>query len=144
MMPIEKFLPHDPPMVLLDELVSYEENTIHARVTLKRTSPFCDDKGKIPSYVGLEYMAQAIASWNGYRAHLKNEKPKIGFLLGSRKLTLNVSSFKAGETLDIFGECQYNDGEMASFSCWIDHQNERIVEATLNVFQPHDLTKFNP
>ena len=88
-------------------------------------------------------MAQAIAAWNGYRAHLQNEKPKIGFLLGSRKLILNTSHFTIGDTLDVFGDCQYNDGEMASFSCWIECQKERIVEATLNVFQPKDLAKLN-
>ncbi len=140
---IAKFLPHDPPMVLLDELIDYQESTIQARVTLRKTSPFCNETGEIPSYIGLEYMAQAIAAWNGYRAHLENKKPQIGFLLGSRRLTLNVPCFKVGETLDIFGDCQYNDGEMASFFCWIEWDKKRVVEATLNVFQPSDVTKLN-
>jgi predicted hotdog family 3-hydroxylacyl-ACP dehydratase len=139
---IGKFLPHDAPMILLDELIECLEESVHTKVTPNDESPFCE-QGSIPSYVALEYMAQGVAAWNGYHAHQRQEHPKIGFLLGSRRLTLHVSSFLVGETLNVYGKCQYNDGEMASFECWIEKNNERVAEATLNVYQPKDITQFN-
>jgi predicted hotdog family 3-hydroxylacyl-ACP dehydratase len=138
---IAKFLPHDGPMVLLDSLLECLDESVHATVTIKEEAPFCE-QGNVPSYVALEYMAQAIAAWNGYHAHQHQEKPKIGFLLGSRSLTLLVPAFAVGETLDIYGQCQYNDGEMASFACWIEKNKKRIAEATLNVYQPKHMTFF--
>ena len=139
---IGKYLPHGEPMILLDELIECLEENVHATVTLTDESPFCEH-GRIPSYVALEYMAQSIAAWNGYRAYEHQEEPKIGFLLGSRRLTLNVPSFLVGETLDIYGKCHYNDGEMAAFECRIERNRECIAEATLNVYQPKDITQFN-
>ncbi|HBN22588.1 MAG TPA: 3-hydroxydecanoyl-ACP dehydratase [Holosporales bacterium] len=139
---IGKFLPHDEPMVLLDDLLECLEESVHATVTPHKESPFCE-QGAIPSYVALEYMAQSVAAWNGYHAHQRQEQPKVGFLLGSRRLTLHVPSFLVGETLNVYGKCQYNDGEMASFECWIEKNKERLAEATLNVYQPKDITQFN-
>lgn len=139
---IGKFLPHNEPMILLDHLVECLDESVHATVTLKADSPFCE-QGSIPSYIALEYMAQGVAAWNGYHAHRRQESPKIGFLLGSRRLTLHVPSFLVGDILDIYGTCQYNDGEMAAFECWVEKDKVRVAEATLNVYQPKDITKFN-
>ena len=134
-------LPHDPPMVLLDQMVSYTSNSIHTQVAINDDSPFCEN-GRVPSYVSIEYMAQTVGVWNGSMARINNTPPKLGFLLGARKLDLKVPDFKVGQVLDVFGTVQYLDGEMASFNCWIEINNERVVEACLNVFQPKDLSMF--
>lgn len=135
--PIEEFLPHSPPMVLLDELISFTESTVHSRVTLKANSPFCEN-GHVPAYIAIEYMAQCVGAWNGARSQLQYEEPKIGFLLGTRKLTLNRPYFEVGETLDIYGESQFTDGEMAYFQCKITIDGEEVAAAGINVFQPKD------
>lgn len=135
--PIHELLPHDAPMVLLDHLISYSEDAVQTSVTLKETSPFCEN-GVIPAYIALEYMAQCIGAWSGMRARLENSPPQIGFLLGTRKLVLNREYFKVGETLDVFGHSQFTDGEMAYFQCKIEINGEEVAAAGINVFQPKD------
>ena len=128
-------LPHEPPMILLDRVVAYDEDFIHATVTIRKGAPFFAD-GEIPSYIALECMAQAVGAWNGLQARQHHKKPKLGFLIGSRRLTLDIPSFKEGLALDVYGQAVYKDKEMASFDCWIEVQGQRVVSAALNVFQP--------
>ena len=128
-------LPHEPPMILLDRVVAHDEDFIHATVTIRKGAPFFAD-GEIPSYIALEYMAQAVGAWNGLQARQHHKKPKLGFLIGSRRLTLDIPSFKEGLALDVYGQAVYKDKEMASFDCWIEVQGQRVVSAALNVFQP--------
>lgn len=92
MIEIEKIVPHDAPMILIDELVDYQESGVHVRLKISPTSPFATKEG-VPSYVGMEYMAQAIAAWDGYRTYLENMPPRVGFLLSSRNLNLHTSMF---------------------------------------------------
>lgn len=133
--PLTEILPHEFPMILIDRVISFQEESIHCQVEITAHSPFCEN-GAVPSYISIEYMAQAIAAWNGLMSRSKGEKPKVGFLLGSRRLELNVPSFMLGEVLDVYGKVQYLDGEMASFDCCVKHKGVRVVQASLNVFQP--------
>ncbi|HUX79457.1 MAG TPA: hotdog family protein [Alphaproteobacteria bacterium] len=135
---IAELLPHAQPMILVDRVIAHREDFIHVAVTIRREAVFFEN-GEVPSYVCLEYMAQAIGAWNGLLARQHNEEPQIGFLLGSRQLTLYISSFKEGLELDIYGQAKYNDGEMAFFECWIECQGERLAQAGLNVFQPKNV-----
>lgn len=133
--PIKDLLPHDPPMVLLDGVEACQEDFIHTSLVIRQEIPFCEN-GAVPAYVGLEYMAQAVAAWSGWIARQQGLAPKIGFLLGARRLTLNVTHFKIAEKLDIYAKNIYQDGEMAAFDCWIEINSVRVAQAGLNVFQP--------
>ena len=53
-------------------------------------------------------------------ARQQGSTPKIGFLLGTRRLDLPLPCFKIGEVLNIYGKMQYMGDEMGSFDCWID------------------------
>lgn len=135
-------LPHDPPMVLLDRVVSCGEDFIQCQVLIQKSSPFFN-QGSVPSYISLEYMAQAVGAWNGLISRRNGEPPKIGFLLGVRKLDLDVESFTEGQLLNVFGKAQYVDGEMASFDCWVEIDSTRVVHGALNVFQPQNMEEFD-
>ena len=133
----ETLMPHSAPMVLIDRLVDAREDFVHTQVDIRQGIPFFDN-ASVPSYVGLEYMAQNIAVWSGLQSQKQGGSPKIGFLVGSRTLTFNTPVFSEGTTLDIFGQMIFHSEEMASFDCWIDHDGKRLSEARLNVFQPDD------
>lgn len=130
-------VPHDPPMVLIDQAITCQDSFIHCQVSIRETSPFCCE-GSVPSYIAMEYMAQTIAVWSGIRAKQENKNPSIGFLLGARRLELYVPGFKVGDVLDVYGKVQYMDGEMGSFDSWIDIKGKRVVNARMNVYQPKD------
>src|SRR2546426_3960121 len=81
---IRSLVPHSGPMVLLDRVVSVDEESLCAEVLIRADSMFCA-AGGVGAWVGLEYMAQAIAAYAGYGARLRGAPVKIGFLLGSRR-----------------------------------------------------------
>ena len=81
---IRSLVPHAGSMVLLDRVISVEENSLCAEVGIRSDSLFCNADG-VGAWVGIEYMAQAIGAYAGYRARLRGEPVKIGFLLGTRR-----------------------------------------------------------
>ena len=138
---IADILPHKPPMILVDAVATFRKDFIHTTLTIKKGIPFYID-GKVPSYVSIEYMAQSIGAWRGLLALEEKKPPQIGFLLGTRKLHLGVPFFEEGDTLDIYGDASYSDGEIASFKCWVERDNDLVASASLNVFQPNDAAAF--
>lgn len=134
---IEEIIPQDPPFVLIDEVLKFDEESIHACLTISEKDPFYLN-GSVPAYVSLEYMAQTIAAWNGLRALQRGGAPKIGFLLGTRKLQMKVSQFTKDQHLDVRGGMVYSDGEIASFDCVVSCNEEKLVAATLTVYEPKE------
>lgn len=128
-------LPHRPPMVLLDEIVSCDAASAVAKTTIRRTSPFIAGGG-VPVYVGLEYMAQVCGAYAGAIARAKGEAVKIGFLLGTRQYRAHVPRFRVGEQLTISASVLYLDSEMAAFDCRIEIDGRLAAEAQLTVYQP--------
>lgn len=128
-------IPHKPPMALIDKVVEFTPETITAVVTITDQSLFFQNGG-VPSYVGIEYMAQAVAAWNGLIARQNNLPGGIGYLLGTRKMKLIIENFKEGSHLEIKGRCKFTDGEIASFECSIHLDGTEVASAALTVFQP--------
>ncbi|OUR80063.1 hypothetical protein A9Q83_02195 [Alphaproteobacteria bacterium 46_93_T64] len=135
---IADIVPHDPPMVLLDRLVSSNETSLVAEVNITGTTPFFEPNYGVPAYVGVEYIAQAISAHNGLKDTQKGQEVKPGFLLGSRKIELNCPYFKEGQTLIVSVKVSFNDGEMAVFDGEILLEKEVIVSARINAFQPEN------
>ena len=69
---VAELLPHDPPMVLIDKVLSYDENSLVAEVAIRPDSAFCGANG-VPGWVGIEYMAQAIAAHAGASGRLHSQ-----------------------------------------------------------------------
>ena len=101
--PVRELVPQEPPMVFLDRVLAYEENSLTTETTVDRENPFCEDDG-MPAWVGIEYMAQSVAAYAGVQARLRGEPPMVGFLLGTRAYKCSVSRFPLGETLTILVE----------------------------------------
>jgi len=102
---------------------------------------FADADG-IPAWIGLEYMAQAISAHAGMLEHLNGGKPKIGFLLGSRKYLCNTDYFAFGQTLlvKVYLEMMAANG-LNVFNCELQGRGVE-ASAIVNVFQPDDAEKF--
>ena len=59
-------------MVLLERVTAVAQDTLAAEVIVRADGMF-DNLGTVPSFVGVEYMAQAIAAWAGYHAKQRGE-----------------------------------------------------------------------
>jgi predicted hotdog family 3-hydroxylacyl-ACP dehydratase len=134
--PIRELLPHDPPMVLLDRAVSYTETELVAEVDICSESVLCGTDG-VPGWVGIEYMAQAVAAHAGYQGRLAGEPPRIGYLLGTRSYQSSLAVFPVGATLTVSIEALFVEMGLGAFSCRIELDGV-IATATINVYQPAD------
>src|ERR1051325_9811650 len=133
---IRGLLPHAGPMVLLDRVVSADAESLCAEVEIRSGGLFCTREG-VGGWVGLEYMAQAIAAYAGYDAHLRGESVKIGFLLGARHYGCRRPFFTPGSVLKVHVQrVLVSDNALASLESRIDDADgEAIVanEDTLDV-----------
>jgi 3-oxoacyl-[acyl-carrier-protein] synthase I len=132
---IVELVPHRPPMLLLDRVLSYDGECVICETVLEPGSPFVDD-GEVPALVGIEYMAQAIAAGAGLSARDKGETAaRMGFLLGCRKLTIAVDSFQVGDRLTVEARRTWGENELGSFSCKVQRGDQVVVEGALTVYQ---------
>jgi predicted hotdog family 3-hydroxylacyl-ACP dehydratase len=128
-------------MSLLDTILDYGEEWLHAEVHITPDSMFAGADG-VPAWIGLEYMAQAISAHAGMLECLNGGKPKIGFLLGSRKYLCNTGYFAFGQTLlvKVYLEMMAANG-LNVFNCELQGRGVE-ASAIVNVFQPDDAEKF--
>ena len=134
--PIEQLLPHAPPMVLLDRVIEAAEEHLTATVAIRVDSEFCRE-GHVGAWVGIEYMAQAVAAWSGWRARERGDAVKIGFLLGTRRYEAHVGHFSIGDALCIRVEREFQaDNGLARFRAQIHRGDELCAEASISVYEP--------
>lgn len=123
-------------------LTGYEEpvseEAVVAFVDVGKAAPFYEQAlGGVPACVALEYMAQTMALLVGLRDRRRGQKPRIGFVLGSRKMETKIPCFCDGERYRILATCTYEDESFGSFDCTItDGRGETVATATMTAFQP--------
>lgn len=137
---IAAVLPHVGRMILLDELLDYGPDFTRAAVTIRRDSVLCDAVAGVPSWVGLEYMAQTVATYAGIEDVKRGERPAIGLLLGSRSYRASVPVFAIGAHLVINANLEFRDeSALAVFSCEIQERGVRRAAGDVKVYRPADV-----
>ena len=131
---VADILPHDGAMVLLDNVLEYDQQSLVAAVTVRDDGMFGDGK-TIPAWIGIEYMAQTVAAHGGMMCHLAGKPINLGFLLGTRRYTCNISEFTVGMHLTVKVERLIEDQGLGVFTCQILGDGIDI-SAKLNVYQP--------
>ncbi|MEO6709338.1 MAG: 3-hydroxylacyl-ACP dehydratase [Planctomycetota bacterium] len=133
-------LPQKPPMVLLDSIVSHAADETVCSVRIDPTSPFAGADGSIPCWIALEYMAQCAAAHSGLLTREQGKPIRMGFLLGSKKITFHVQHFEAGSELRVTARSAWSDGELASFACTVHASDGKLLaECDLTAYSPHDM-----
>jgi len=137
-------VPHRPPMLLLDRVLSYDGDCVVCETVLGPDSPFAE-QGEVPAVVGIEYMAQTIAAGAGLSARDKGDQGgRMGFLLGCRSLSITVDSFQVGDRLTIEARRTWGENQIGSFACKVQRGDEVLVEGALTVYQgplPEDMVR---
>lgn len=141
---IRTLLPHSGRMVLLDRVLGADAENLCAEVRIHAGSMLADGQG-VGAWVGIEYMAQAIAAHAGWLARERGDAVKVGFLLGSRKYAAGVPRFAIGSVLQVHVHrvLQAENG-LGAFECHIDIVDgpARAASATVTVFQPDNVNQF--
>lgn len=137
-------------MVLLDEVLSYDDNNLYAVCTIR---PDCillpDGANALPGWLGLEIMAQGVGAWAGAHALDAGRPVQLGFLLGTRKLTFGLPEIPVGIVLDVQINLSWQDNatNMGVFDCALACRTPPpgrddltpgtlLLSGALNVFSP--------
>ena len=141
-LPAEQLVPHRGAMLLLERIIDADADGAAAQAIIRAGDLFYRPEGT-GAWVGIEYMAQTIAAWAGWRARQQNEAPKVGFLLGTRRYLCHRSFFKEGETLhiDVQREIEAGNG-LGRFDCSIRIGELEVARGQLTVFEPLDAQAF--
>lgn len=131
-----EFIPHEQPMVFVDQLIEFGDNFICAELQIQPELMFYEEPG-LPTWTSIELMAQTVSLFAGSKSGLSGRKPKIGFLLGTRKLNLPIAYFAPGKTVKIRAEQQYLHEGLGQFSCQIEYE-EHTISAMLSVYEPEN------
>ncbi|WP_152207142.1 hypothetical protein [Marinobacter changyiensis] len=139
---VDELVRHRGDISLLDRILGYGDNWLEARAVVTRNNLFLEH-GEVPAWLGIEYMAQAVAAWAGTRARVEGRQVKVGFLLGSRRYESSVAGFPEGCTMRIRVEQEMaGDSGLGVFDCWIRGRDPRgesfEAHARLNVYQPEE------
>lgn len=135
-----EYLPHDKPMLLLEDVISVTESSARCRVTVGHQgvlAPFLDPQGNLPGWYALELMAQTIGVWSGWhRRQSGQDGIELGMVLGTRELNCPEGSLPGGVTLDIEASLLMNDQRFGSFDCGIWAEEICVATGRVNTFQP--------
>ncbi len=135
---IERVIPHRGTLRLIDRLLAWDSESVAVEVRVPADGPFNDEDG-VPAWVGIEYMAQAIAAWAGCRARARGGEPNIGFLLGTRRYEARLPHFPSGTVLRVEAVCELlGDNGLGMFACRILADGQEIASANVSVFEPPD------
>lgn len=137
MMDAVQFIPHEKPMVFVDHLIEANEGYAIAELQIRPELMFCEAEG-LPTWSSIELMAQTISAYAGHKGQSKGLPPKVGFLLGTRKMQLPCPYFALGSTVRIRVEQSYLHEGLGQFNCEIEYQEHRF-SAMLSVFEPENM-----
>jgi predicted hotdog family 3-hydroxylacyl-ACP dehydratase len=132
---VRELLPHRGAAVLLDRLVSADEDVARAELTVSERTPFTDG-GPVDAVLALEYMAQAVAAHFGLACRGRGEPVRVGYLVGVREATFGVTQFEEGERLSVVARRVFGDHLLAAFECEVLRSREVVATALLSVVLP--------
>ena len=136
--PVSSVVPHEGPMVLLSRIVSHDDEETICQADPEALALFRSGD-RVGSWVGIELMAQCIAAHAGMHAHRRGEVPRIGFLLGSRRVDIHQAWMQG--TLGVRAQRNWGDESgLVSFDCalWEEPAGTPVASGRLNCFLPSD------
>ncbi|OTG84735.1 3-hydroxylacyl-ACP dehydratase [Acinetobacter sp. ANC 4648] len=133
------FIPHEKPMIFIDHVLEFGDDFAVAELLITPELMFCDVQG-LPTWASIELMAQTISLYAGSKGQQLGHTPKIGFLLGTRKLHLPIAYFECGKTVKITARRQYLHEGLGQFCCEIQYE-DHTIQAMLSVYEPVELSE---
>ncbi|MDQ2076963.1 hypothetical protein [Marinimicrobium sp. ABcell2] len=137
---ISEYLPHQPPMRMVERIISDSPEQTVTEAHVAEDHVFFDPAlGGVPSWAGLEYLAQTAAVWLGADCRRHNRPVEPAFLVSSRHYSAETPVFGLAETLRTAVRPDLIDGPLVAFSGTIHNgRGDLLVEATFAAFQPED------
>ena len=135
---IENLIPHRGAMRLIDRVVALDDDRVVAELEVPFDGMFVRD-GQVPSWIGIEYMAQAVAAWAGARQRQRGGAPRAGLLLGTRRYEAHCEGFASGTQLRVEARCELIAANgLGQFDCRVLCDGRELATARISVLDPPD------
>jgi len=142
---IVKYLPHRPPMVMVDRLLSIKEGVIVGDFLVRSDNPFVTDTGKMLLGGVIEHMAQTAGLGHAYQSALtsgprdasKTGQGEFGFIVNIRSLRyerlprLGNRLYTEAKTIT-----QHGSHSTVTFSCYVE--GHPIINCSMGLISPKD------
>ena len=141
-----ELLPHPPPMMLISGVLDAQDKSVRTFVQIGPAHAlFLDEKGCASPSLLLELMAQTVGCWAGLAERREGQKPRIGFLLGTRRFDCRPEPLPAGMVIVLESTCTFyaQDDLPTQFECFAyDAGGRELARTTLTAYMPRDLSRF--
>lgn len=127
-MTIEDYLPHRPPMLLLDEVVEIGETRAVCRTEIKADCVFAIAGIVHPSAL-IEIVAQCCATLIGGTG---TGAPKPGMIVSCRQADFFVAELRVGDQLELVADRLAGDAPLSTFDCTVARRGEPIAAIQLS------------
>ena len=133
---IESLIPHRAAMRLLDRVLEVDDSHVVAELEVPYDGLFVRD-GQVPSWIGIEYMAQAVAAWAGARARGRGGAARPGLLLGTRRYEAYCDGFPCGSQVRVEARCELIGANgLGLFDCRVVMDGQDAAVARISVIDP--------
>jgi predicted hotdog family 3-hydroxylacyl-ACP dehydratase len=140
---IEDILLHRGNMLLIDRVIAFSKKSTTTEYSPRCGTWYSDTEGKMPAWIGIELMAQAIAAHVGMVKHSEGLAQKHGVLVGTRSYRSTLPSFAADVPLQTQVTVAYQDiSGLSAYDCSIACGDTTLATATIKVFEPEDFQNF--
>ena len=134
--PLSTLVPHSGPMSLLDAVLEHSRERTVCSVDPARSRLFAEPDGRVPVWLGLEYMAQCIAAHGGLAARALREPPRPGLFLGSRRVEFGSAFFRPDQVLHVSAAHYRGETGLVAFDCDVRSAagGDPLVKGRMNVY----------
>ena len=140
---VDDVLPHRGTMRLVDQIVACDDDGVTVAASVDPQAWYADAQGAMPAWLGIELMAQAIATHVGLIAMRAGGRARPGVLLGASRYEARVPSFAADAHLRIEAkELLKSEQGHGAYECSIASGDRCLAQAVIKVFQPTDFQAF--
>ena len=96
---VGELIPHARRMLLLGRVLEHGPEHAVRSVDPAASELFRDAVGRVPAWVGLEYLAQCMAVYGSLVARAEGRPPRLGLFIGGRRVKLRVDHFRPDQLL---------------------------------------------
>ena len=134
---ISDLLPHAGPWVLLSRVLDHGPEHTSCGVTVSAERPVSVPRGRVPGFVGLEYMAQCIAVHGALASPRGEGGGRVGLLLGARRVEIPCVGFLPEQLLEVNVHHVWGDRTLFLFDCSLRDaiSGEVLMQGELKVYR---------
>ena len=130
--PVADYLPHRPPMLLIDDVVELTEHRAVCRATIHPDCVFAIDGVVHPSAL-IEFAAQACAILDGAHRARGGGPPRLGLITACREIAFAVDQLAVGDELTIVAGKDFGHELGAAFTATVSRGDALCATLQLSV-----------